>query len=119
FLLIVDDLLDRRSLAAAPSLGPGNGCKAGIGLLGLPLLGALDGLAPVGIAEQAARRHGRADALRRRFGVEKAAHLAAEGGLVGGVVEIHRGTLLGRVTALERSDEPVFPIGRAADRRRQ
>src|ERR1700688_2698330 len=43
FLLMVDDLRDRRAAAPAPFLGPGDAGEAGGFFLRLPRLGALDG----------------------------------------------------------------------------
>ena len=85
FLLLVDHLLDRRAALTAIFLRPGDARVAGGGLLGLPLLGRFQ---EAGIIDAGAIGL-LVVALALGVGLEPFAHLGAEGGFLGGIVEVH------------------------------
>jgi hypothetical protein len=65
FLLIVDDLFDRRSTTPAPFLRPGDRGKAGVGFLRLPFLRSREALRHIGVGNVTASVGGLRGALAR------------------------------------------------------
>src|SRR5262249_15080360 len=103
-LLVIDHLLDRGAAAPAPLPGPGDAGVAGVGLPGLPLLGAP---AELGALVAGAVEGSGAGLATAGVLLQKGADAGAELGLLGGVVEIHVGLLtMGRWP---------FPVGRSGD----
>src|SRR5262249_50272614 len=85
-LLVVDDLVDRGRATAAPLLRPGEAGIAGLGLLRLPLLGAL---AELGVFGAGAIDHRRARLLALGILVEEGGSAGAEFGFLRGVFKVH------------------------------
>ena len=86
FLLVVDHLLDGGAAAPAPVLRPGDAGIAGVGLLGLPVLGPL---AELGILVAGAIDHAGAGLAPLGILVQEGADAGAELGFLGGVFEVH------------------------------
>src|SRR5262249_41371679 len=85
-LLVIDHLLDRGAAAPTPLLEPGDAGIAGVGLLGLPLLGALAELEPLvaGAVDELGAGTAPVGIL-----LKVDAGSVATLGILGGVVEIH------------------------------
>ena len=119
FLLIVDDLLDRRSAASAPFPRPGDRGKAGVSFLRLPFLRPREALRQIGVGNVTASVRGLRGALAFGVNLKETPDVGAESSFLGRVVEVHRHSLLRRVTPFQRGDEPILPVRRAANRYRK
>src|SRR5262249_56794235 len=110
-LLFIDDLLDGSAAATAPLLGPGDAGIAGVGLLGLPLLGAL---AELGVLIAGAVDEAGARTAARGMLLEEGVGGGTKGGLLGGVVEIHGASSQWGVGRFELGDQAILPQPGAA-----
>jgi hypothetical protein len=119
FLLIVDDLLNRRSTTPAPFPRPGDRGKARVGFLRLPFLRSREAFRQIGVGNVTASVRGLRGDLAFGVNLKETPDVGAESSFLGRVVEVLRHSLLRRVTPLQRGDEPILPIRRAANRYRK